>query len=69
MKNMFINVITLLAIFTFFGCSSKDSTSYYILHNLAKQECNKIINPDERQQCLQEHNEPFNPNKFQNTNQ
>jgi hypothetical protein len=69
MKNLFINLIAVLAIFTFSGCSSKDSTSYYILHDLAKQECNKIINSDERQQCLQEHNEPFNPNKYQKTNQ
>jgi hypothetical protein len=69
MKILFINLIAVFAIFTFSGCSSKDSSSYYILHNLAKQECNKIINPDERQQCINEHSQSYDQNKYQKTNQ
>jgi len=68
MKILFIELIAVLAIFTFSGCSSKDYTSYHILHDLAKQECNKNPNSDERQKCISEHSQSYEPNKYQKTN-
>jgi hypothetical protein len=69
MKTLFINAITLFVIFTFFGCSSKDATGYYILHDLAKQECSKNPNPEEQQQCIMQHSQSYDSNQYQKTNQ
>jgi hypothetical protein len=68
MKILFISTISFLMIFIFFGCSSKDSASYHLLHELAKQKCSENPNPDERQQCIMKHSQPFNSNQYKNTN-
>ena len=51
------------------GCSSMNNISYNILQATARQECTKIINPEERQQCINEHSQAYDPNKYQKTNQ
>ena len=39
------------------GCSKE--TSYYMLHDIAKQQCRDIPNPDERQECEAQHNRTY----------
>jgi len=35
------------------GCSQ---TTHALLHNIAKEDCHKIINPEERRNCENAHN-------------
>ncbi len=39
------------------GCSRE--TAYYMLHDVAKQECRDILNPEERQECEARHNKTY----------
>ncbi|MFZ2889094.1 hypothetical protein [Sulfuricurvum sp.] len=64
-----LSISLILSALVFSGCFNKWGVGEHaLLHNIAKQNCDKIKSLDERQQCLQEHNEPFNPNKYQKTN-
>ncbi|MDD5717168.1 MAG: hypothetical protein PHW64_05130 [Sulfuricurvum sp.] len=69
MKTIFIKSVSLSIIFFTQGCSTPEATVYTILHATARQECNHITNPDERQQCLQEHSQSYHPNPYRKTNQ
>jgi hypothetical protein len=39
------------------GCSKE--TSYNMLHDIAKQKCRDIPNPEERQACEAQHNRTY----------
>jgi hypothetical protein len=69
MKTIFINLLILLSILTLGGCCTLKSCSYGAMHGAERVHCYDNPNTDERQQCIQEHNEPFNANKYQKTNQ
>ena len=48
------------------GCSRE--TAYYMLHDVAKQECRDILNPEERQECEARHNKTYREYEVQNQN-
>ena len=41
----------------FAGCSQE--VPYYIMHDVAKRECSKIINVDERRACEKSHDKSY----------
>lgn len=59
MPHTSINLLLLaLSVAALSGCSFKEA-SYHTLHNIAKQECRKIVNTEERMECEANHTESY----------
>jgi hypothetical protein len=50
-------VLPLAALVLVTGCSKE--TPYYMLHDIAKQNCRNIVNPEERRSCEAQHNKTY----------
>ncbi|MCK9374139.1 MAG: hypothetical protein M0P91_13215 [Sulfuricurvum sp.] len=59
MTHTLINLTILAFLLLLTGCSSMNATTYATLQEMEKQKCNRILSPDERQQCIASHSQTY----------
>lgn len=67
MKTIFTSLIVIAAMFALSGCCTKNACAYNN-RSVHKADCASNPNNSERQECYNEHSQPYNPNQYKTFN-